>query len=88
LFESIVTVGERGQITIPQIIREKENLKKKSKVIVGMENGRIFVDKVLAKKEKEALIKEYYQKYSDFEKKITKEWEHVSKEADEMLDEY
>ena len=88
MYESIVTVGERGQITIPQAIREKENLKKKNKVIVGIENGRIFVDKVLAKEEKDNLLKEYCKKYYDFNRKIADEWKHVSKEADEMLDEY
>jgi len=88
VYECIVTVGERGQITIPQIIREKENLKKKNKVIVGIENGRIFVDKVLAKKEKEALLIEGYKKTRELNKMIAEEWAYVSKEADEMLDDY
>lgn len=88
MYESVVTVGERGQITIPQIIREKEGLKKKNKVIVGIENGRIFVDKVLAKKEKEKLLEEYCKKYADFNKKVAEEWKYVSTEADKMLDEY
>ena len=43
------------------------------------------IEKSLSKKQKEELIKEYYQKYYDFEKKIAKEWEHVSKETDAMI---
>jgi len=88
MYESITVVGERGQITIPKSIREIENLKPKDKVIVKIENKKIVVEKALGKKQKEELIREYYQKYYELEKKIAKEWEHVSKEADAMLDDY
>ena len=88
MYESTTVVGERGQITIPKNIREMENLKPKDKVIVKIENEQIVVEKVLGKKQKEELMKEYYRKYYNFEKKIAKEWAHVSKEADAMLDDY
>jgi hypothetical protein len=35
----------------------------------------------------EALIKEYYKKYSELDEKVAKEWKFASKEADEMVDE-
>lgn len=88
MYESTTVVGERGQITIPKSIRESEGLKPRDKVIVKIENEKIVVEKALSKKKKEELIREYYQKYCQLEKKIAKEWEHVSKEADEMLDDY
>lgn len=88
MYESTTVVGERGQITIPKSIREIENIKPRDKVIVKIEDDRIVLEKQISKREKEKLIKEYYQKYYEFEKKINKEWEHVSKEADAMLDDY
>ena len=57
MYESVTVVGERGQITIPKTIREKEGLKKKDKVIVKIENDKIVVEKALSKKEKENLRK-------------------------------
>ena len=88
MYERIITVGERGQITIPKTIREKEGLKKKDKVIVKLEDDKIVVEKIMPKKEKEKLMKEYYLKYAKLNEKIAEEWKYASKEADEMLDEY
>jgi AbrB family looped-hinge helix DNA binding protein len=88
VYESIAVVGERGQITIPKTIREVEGINAKDKVIVKIENKKIVVEKKLSKKEKEELMKEYYQKYSKLDEEIEEEWKYASKEADEMLDDY
>jgi len=88
MYESITTVGERGQITIPKEIRKKESLMPKDKVIVKIENGKIIVEKTMSKKEKEELMKEYYIKHAKEDEKLADEWKHVSKEADAMLDDY
>jgi len=88
MYESITVVGERGQITIPKIIREKQGLEKKDKAIVKIENGKIVVEKALSKKEKEKLMKEFYIKYAKLNEKVAEEWKYSTKEADEMLDEY
>ncbi|MFH1224291.1 MAG: AbrB/MazE/SpoVT family DNA-binding domain-containing protein [Candidatus Diapherotrites archaeon] len=88
MYESTAIVGERGQITIPKTIRELNGIKAKDRVVVKMENEKIVVEKPIGKKEKERLIKEYYQKYSKLEEEIEDEWKYVSKEADEMLDDY
>lgn len=81
-------VGERGQITIPKLIREVEGIKEKDRVLVKVEDGKIVIEKVLGQKEKEALMKEYCLKYHKFEEELNKEWEHVSSEANRFLDEY
>jgi AbrB family looped-hinge helix DNA binding protein len=86
MYESITVVGERGQITIPKTIREIDGIKPKDKLIVKKENGKIIVEKVLGKKEKEELMKEYYTKYAERDKQINKEWEVVDKEANRFLD--
>ncbi len=88
MYESVTVVGERGQITIPKIIREKENLKKKDKVIVKIEDGKIVVEKALSKKEKEKLLIEGYKKMAKQDLKIEEGWKYASKEADKMLDDY
>ncbi|MBI5635657.1 AbrB/MazE/SpoVT family DNA-binding domain-containing protein [Candidatus Micrarchaeota archaeon] len=88
VYESITVVGERGQITIPKDIRDKEGLKAKDRVIVKIENNQIVVEKALSKKEKDKLLAEYYRKYAKLEDETSRDWEHVSKEADAMLDDY
>ena len=88
MFETECVVGERGQITIPKLIREKEGLKKKDKVIVKIEDERIVVEKKLSKKEKEKLMIEGYKKMAKLDAEIEEEWKYVSTEADEMLDDY
>ena len=88
MYESITVIGERGQITIPKDIRDKEGLKPRDKIIVKIENNQIIVEKALSKREKEKLIEEYFKKYSKLEEETAKDWEHVSKEADAMLDDY
>ncbi|MFA4855661.1 MAG: AbrB/MazE/SpoVT family DNA-binding domain-containing protein [archaeon] len=88
MYESITVVGERGQITIPKIIREKQGLGKKDKAIVKIENGRIVIEKAFGKKEREELMAEGYKKMAEADQGLEKEMRHVSKEADEMLDDY
>ena len=88
MYESATVVGERGQITIPKAIREKEGLKTKDKVIVKIENNRIVVEKILSKKENEKLMIEGYKKMAKIGQKIEDEMKYASKEADEMLDDY
>jgi AbrB family looped-hinge helix DNA binding protein len=88
MFEKIVSVGERGQITIPKEVRDEEGIKPKDKILFQRKNGKNMFKKITCKKELEEQIKEYYEKYADFEAKITEEWKYVSKEADAMLDEY
>ncbi len=88
MYESTTVVGERGQITIPKIIREKEGLKAKDKVIVKIENDKIVVEKALSVSEKEKLMLEGYKKMAKLDKEMEEEMRFVSKEADEMLDDY
>jgi len=88
VYETVTVVGERGQITIPKIIREKKGLEKKDKAIVKIEDDKIVVEKALSKKEKEKLMIEGYKRMAQIDQEIEEEMKYVSKEADEMLDEY
>lgn len=82
MYESITVVGERGQITIPKIIREIEEIKAKDKVIVKIDYEKIVVEKVLNKKETEKLMLEGYKKMAKLDKEIEEEMNYVGKEAD------
>lgn len=88
MYESTSVVGERGQITLPKAIREKEGIRKKDRVIVRIENEKIVVEKLLGKKQKEALMVEGYKKLSKLSLEICKEWEVTEKEANRFLDDY
>ena len=87
MYESESLVGERGQITIPKIIREKEGIKPKDKVMIKIENGRIVIEKI-GKENFEILMKEYYEKYGKRHEEIAKEWEVTESEVNKYLDEY
>jgi len=86
VYESEVLVGERGQITIPKIIREKEGIKEKDRVVVKIEDNKIIVEKVIDKKGREKLMIEGYKKMAKLSLEINKEWEVVDKEANRYLD--
>ena len=88
MYESVSVLGERGQITIPKDIRDREGLKPKDKVIVKIEDEKIVVEKLVSKKERERLLKEYYAKYSALESDIEDEMKYASQEADAVLDDY
>ena len=88
MYESESIVGERGQITIPKMIRDVEGLKKKDRVVVKIEDNRIVVEKMLDKKAKEKLMSEGYKKMAKLSLETEKEWAHASTEADRMLDDY
>lgn len=88
MYESIANVGDRGQITIPKNIRELENIKPKDRLIVKIENDRIVIEKALSKAEIEKLMVEGYKKLGKQAIELEQEMKSVSKEADEMLDEY
>jgi len=87
MYETICSVGERGQITLPKEIRVKEKISKKDKLSVRFENGEILIKKISSQKENEALIKEYYEKYSKRDLLINNEFEKATKKENEWLDE-
>ena len=88
MYESVVVVGERGQVTIPKDIRDKEGIKPKDRVIIKIEDDKVVVEKALSKKQKEELMIEGYKKMAQLDKEIEEEWKYASKEADAMLDDY
>jgi len=88
MFESICTVGERGQITLPKFIRKVKNISGKDKVIVKLKDESIVVEKFLSKKQFEKKLIEGYKKMAKRDLETCKEWEVVDKETDAMLDDY
>lgn len=87
MYEGISTVGERGQITIPKIIREKEKIKEKDRVRIKEEGGKITIEKIEKKKHLKELLIEGYKKTAKLNEEIEEEWKYASSEADRYLDE-
>ena len=88
MFESVTTVGERGQITIPKDIRNKEGIRPKDRVIVKIEDNKIVVEKAPGRLEKEKLMIEGYKRMAKTDEELTEEMGYVSQEADALLDDY
>lgn len=88
LFESICAVGERGQITLPRVIRQIKGITGKDKVIVKLKNNDIVIEKFLAKKQLEKELIEGYKKMAKRDLQVCKDWEVIDKETDAMLDDY
>jgi bifunctional DNA-binding transcriptional regulator/antitoxin component of YhaV-PrlF toxin-antitoxin module len=84
----VCVVGERGQITLPKIIRDLKGVKAKEKVIVKVENGLIVVEKMHSKKEKEKLMAEGYRKTAKLSLELAEEMDSSSSEAWGLLDDY
>ncbi|MGM0511002.1 MAG: AbrB/MazE/SpoVT family DNA-binding domain-containing protein [Thermoplasmatota archaeon] len=70
-------VGERGQVTIPKSIREKEHLHSGDKVIVSERNGDIIIKKA----DISEVLKEGYQNLAKQSEDISEEMLTASKEA-------
>ena len=77
MYESYTTVGERGQITLPKIIREKANIKIKSKLIIKIENQNIVIEMPLSKKEKEKLMIEGYKANRKLDLQTAEDWKYA-----------
>ena len=75
-------VGDRGQVTIPKNIREKENIKGGDRLEFSKEDGEIRIRK---KKDLDQELKEAYRESTDRDEKVAEEWRHVSEEANEGL---
>ncbi|MFA5358135.1 MAG: AbrB/MazE/SpoVT family DNA-binding domain-containing protein [archaeon] len=88
MFESICVVGERGQITLPKVIRQINGIKSKDKLVVKMENQKMVVEKLQNKQEIEKSLKEYHSKYAKRDLEICEDWKQIDKETDAMLDDY
>jgi AbrB family looped-hinge helix DNA binding protein len=76
-------VGERGQVTIPKRLREKENIRSGDELEFVEENGEIFVRK---KDDLEQELIEGYEAMGEKDSKTAEECKHVSKEANRYLE--
>ena len=70
-------VGERGQVTIPKDIREREDIRGGDKVEVIEKDGEIIIRKI----DKTEELKEAYQKMGEQSKKISEEMLKATSEA-------
>jgi AbrB family looped-hinge helix DNA binding protein len=88
MFKKIVSVGERGQITIPKEVRDEEGIKPKDKILFQRKNGKNMFKKITSKKELEKQLAQGYKELTKISLEVEDDWKYASKEADAMLDEY
>ena len=78
-------IGPKGQVVIPQLMRESLHLKPGSKVMVELTPQGVLIEKPgfmgLSKKEEEALMIEGYKKNYKRDKEIAAELEGVNADA-------
>lgn len=86
MYEQIVAIGKKGQITIPKIIRDEKGIKEKDKLIVKLENNNIIVKKI--QKTDKTLLKEGYENLKDINKKLVKEFDNLDLESDKFIGDY
>ena len=77
-------IGPKGQVVIPQLMRESLHLKPGSKVIVELTSQGVLIEKPtlsgLSRKEEEKLMIEGYKATAKRDKRIAREWEAVDLE--------
>ena len=88
MYEHLSIVGQRGQITLPKDIREKEGIKHKDKVIVKIEDNKIVVEKTRTQKDRKAEMIEGYRHLATLDQTTEGDFAYASAEADGMMDDY
>ena len=88
MYASYTKVGERGQITIPKIIRDSANIKYNDKLIVRIDNNQILIEKIVPKQEKQKLLEKGYKAMAKEDLKILKAFKNVDKETNKYLGDY
>jgi AbrB family looped-hinge helix DNA binding protein len=77
-------VGERGQVTIPKDIRERENIQSGDEVEFHDENGELRIEK---KENLEERLKEGYKAMAEKSREMSEEMLKASSEAIEEMEE-
>lgn len=74
-------VGERGQITIPQSLREKFGIQGGDEVVIREEGGKLVIERPVTREDMAA----GYRKRAIRSSELAEEMEGISTEADEHL---
>lgn len=75
------TVGERGQITIPQSLRDKFGIHGGDEVVIREERGKLVIERPVTRED----MAEGYRKRATRSSELAEEIEGISTEADEQL---
>lgn len=75
------TVGQRGQVTIPQQLRERFGLSGGDEVVIREEDGRIVIELPMSREE----VAEGYRQRAERMREMAEEGARASSEADELL---
>jgi AbrB family looped-hinge helix DNA binding protein len=88
MYENISSIGERGQITIPKLIRLKQNIKSKDRMLITVNKEYIILKKIDSKEDiKQKMIKGY-KELAKKSLELENEFKNTSKEANDIIEEY
>ncbi len=88
MYASYAKVGERGQITIPKIIRDHANIKYNDKLIIKADNNQILIEKTIPKDEKNKLLEKGYKEMAKEDLKTLKAFKNIDKDANKYVGDY
>jgi AbrB family looped-hinge helix DNA binding protein len=88
MYTSYTKVGERGQITIPKIIRDTANIKYNDKLVVRIDNNQILIEKTTQKEDKNKLLEKGYKEMAKEDLKTLKAFKDVDKDTNKYIGNY
>lgn len=74
-------VGERGEVTIPEQLREEADIHGGDEVVIDREEGKIVIRKAVTDEDAAAA----YEEHAERAREVNDEWKHTSTEANEDL---
>lgn len=74
-------IGQRGQVTIPEALRERFGIKRGDDVVIREEAGKLVIEQPVTREE----MAEGYRQRAEQTRELAAELEGVSTEADEHL---
>lgn len=74
-------VGARGQVTIPQALRDEFGIRGGDEVVIREEDGKLVIERSVSRED----MIEGYRKRAGRSRKLVDEMEKVSAEADDHL---
>lgn len=74
-------VGERGEVTIPEQLREEADIHGGDEVVIDREEGKIVIRKAVTDEDAAAA----YEEHAERAREVNDEWKHASSEANDEL---
>jgi AbrB family looped-hinge helix DNA binding protein len=88
MYNGYTLVGQRGQITIPKVIRKKLNIKEKDKLLVTIKLDNMIVKKVVSENKIKKLMAKGYKEMTKIDQETVDDFKYVDSEANDFIGDY